>query len=411
MDFLQNLPVWAQQTVTIVGLLIFWAVLWTLTSRLVTRHRKNLEEREPGSFKTLRIQNYNVLTGRDIKAARIMIVRAVGFVAKTAIFFVGLGTVLSVHPSTASVMDTAYAAILVDLTATLNALVNYLPDLLFLVILFIIVRFGLRILRLFFQGLKRERIEFAGFYPEWADPTYKLVRFMVILFALILAFPYLPGNDSPAFQAASLFLGILVSLGSAGAVANIIAGIMIIYMRAFEIGDYVRIADAEGNVIERSMFVTRIITRKNVEIAIPNSMVLSNHIINFSAQAREGSLVLHTEVTIGYDVPWQKVHDCLLEAAKKTDGIEDNPSPFVLQTGLDDFYVSYQINGHTKEPQRMAEIYSNLYSHIQNAFHAAKIEIASPHLSAIRDGNQLNIPDDYLPKNFNPPGFRFSLFK
>lgn len=411
MEYFQNLPEWAQQLITIIGLVIFWAVLWTITSRLVRKYRNAQEERDAGSFKTLRIQNYNVLTGRDIKAARIMVIRAIGFVAKTGIFFVGLGSILSVYPATRAVMQTAYDAILADLALTLDALINYLPDLLFLLILFIIVRFGLRILRLFFQGLKRERIEFAGFYPEWADPTYKLVRFLVILFALILAFPYLPGNDSPAFQAASLFLGVLVSLGSAGAVANIIAGIMIIYMRAFEIGDYVRIADAEGNVIERNMFVTRIITRKNVEIAIPNSMVLSNHIINFSAQAREGSLVLHTEVTIGYDVPWQKVHECLLEAAGKTEGIEKDPAPFVLQTGLDDFYVSYQINGHTKEPQRMAEIYSTLFSHIQDAFHKAKIEIASPHLSAIRDGNQPNIPDDHLPKNFNPPGFRFSLFK
>ncbi len=149
---------------------------------------------------------------------------------------------------------------------------------------------------------------------------------------------HLPGSGSPAFQGVSIFLGVLFSLGSTAAVANIVAGVVITYTRAFQFGDRVKIADTVGDVIEKTLFVTRVRTPKNVEIAIPNSMVLANHIINFSSLSQEPGLVLHTVVTIGYDVPWRRVEQLLVAAAKKkTDRVKDRPEPFVIQKSLDDF--------------------------------------------------------------------------
>ena len=169
------------------------------------------------------------------------------------------------------------------------------------------------------------------------------------------------------------------------------------YMRAFNIGDRVKIADAEGDVVERTTFVTRIRTVKNVEITIPNAMVMSNHIINYSGQTDEPYLVLHTTVTLGYDVDWRTVHEVMVTAALEVDGIEAEPAPFVLQTKLDDFYVHYELNAHTRTPQRMSTIYSELHAKLQDGLHAAGIEIASPHLDSIRDGNHMQVPDPYLP--------------
>jgi small-conductance mechanosensitive channel len=206
----------------------------------------------------------------------------------------------------------------------------------------------------------------------------------------------------------SIFLGVLFSLGSTSAIANLIAGLVITYMRAFKIGDRVKIGDDVGDVIEKKLLLTRIRTIKNEDITIPNSTILSRHTINFSSASQSLGLILHTTVTIGYDAPWRTVHQLLISAAKNTPGILDQPEPFVLQTSLDNSYVSYQINAYTNEPNRMAEIYSGLHQNIQDKFNEAKVEIMSPHYQAIRDGNQTTIPADYLPQEYQAPAFRIS---
>jgi small-conductance mechanosensitive channel len=237
-------------------------------------------------------------------------------------------------------------------------------------------------------------------------PTYQIVRFLVIAFAAIVIFPYLPGSGSPAFQGISVFLGILFSLGSSSAIANMVAGIVITYMRPFHIGDRVKIADTSGNVIERNLLITRVRTIKNVDVTIPNAMVLGSHIINYSSSAEAKGLILHTRVTIGYDAPWRKVHELLISAAKETTDILENPAPFVLQTSLDDYSVAYELNATTSNASRMASILSELHEHIQDKFNEAGVEIMSPSYSAVRDGNQVTIPSEYLPKDYQPAPFR-----
>ncbi len=177
-------------------------------------------------------------------------------------------------------------------------------------------------------------------------------------------------------------------------------------LRAFSIGDRVKIADTVGDVMSRTLLITRIRTVKNVEVTIPNSMVLGSHIVNFSTLSQDQGLILHTSVTIGYDVPWKKVHELLINAAGATEHILASPPPFVLQTSLDDFYVSYELNAYTKTPQNMAGIYSELHQKIQDQFNASGVEILSPHFSALRDGNQIAIPENYLPKSYQAPSFR-----
>ncbi len=187
---------------------------------------------------------------------------------------------------------------------------------------------------------------------------------------------------------------------------NIVAGIVLTYTRAFLIGDRVQIANTIGDVIDKGLLVTRIRTIKNVEVAIPNSMVLSSHILNYSLQSQERGLILHTTVTIGYDTPWRLMHETLIKAAIATSDILQEPLPFVLQTSLDDFYVCYELNAYTNQPQEMAGIYSELHQNIQDECNEAGIEIMSPHYGALRDGNSSTIPSDHLPKEYQAPSFQ-----
>jgi small-conductance mechanosensitive channel len=201
----------------------------------------------------------------------------------------------------------------------------------------------------------------------------------------------------------------MVSFGSTSTIGNVIAGIVLTYMRPFALGDRVKIGEVSGDVIERSFLHTKILTIKNEEIVVPSLQVLGNAMINYSARARQGGLILHTSVTIGYDAPWRKVHELLIRATEDTSHILKNPKPFVLQTSLDDWYVSYQLNAYTDQPNQMAPIYSELHQNIQDAFNEAGMEIMSPHYYQLRDGNEIAIPNDYHPKGYEPSRFLVDL--
>ncbi len=344
-------------------------------------------------FSEERLIELTVLTQRLLKSAFI-------FIAS----YLYLAFIFSNFYFTAGFTDKLLAYLYNPFKGIINSFINYLPNIFTIIVIVLFIRYINKFLKFIFDEIGKGVIAFKGFLPEWAEPTYKIVRFLFIVFGAIVIFPYLPGSDSPVFQGFSVFLGILFSLGSSSAISNIVAGVVITYMNPFKVGDRVKIADTMGDIVEKSLLVTRIKTTKNVHITIPNSMILSSHIINFSTSKNSG-LILHTTVTIGYDVPWKTVHDLLISAALNTEDILKEPAPFVLQTGLEDFYVSYELNAFTNNPNKMASIYSNLHQNIQDKFNEAGVEIMSPHYSAIRDGNKTTIPEDYLPKDYKTPGF------
>ncbi|MFA5513111.1 MAG: mechanosensitive ion channel domain-containing protein [Candidatus Kapaibacterium sp.] len=289
-----------------------------------------------------------------------------------------------------------------DLT---NSFIAYLPNLFNIIIISAAIYYFSKLLKFIFLQIQAGNIQLPGFYEEWALPTFKITRFLLFAFGAIVIFPYLPGSDSPFFQGISIFIGVLFTLSSSSAVSNIVAGTVLTYMRPFKLGDRVKISDAEGDVIEKTLLVTRIRTIKNIDISIPNSMVLSSHIINFSSNAKSSGLIIHTTVTIGYDVPWKIIHELLIKSAKMTEGISNKHEPFVLQTALNDFSVAYEVNAYTSEVNSLAKIYSELHSHILDVFNESGIEIMSPVYSAVRDGNQSTIPVENLPKDYKAPEF------
>ena len=290
----------------------------------------------------------------------------------------------------------------------LGGLIDYIPNVIIIALIVFLAYYAIRFSRIFFNAIKRNRIQISGFYAEWAEPTSNIVQFLIVVLAGILIFPYLPASDSPGFQGVSVFVGALITFGSSTVIGNFMSGIFLIYTRAFQLGNVIQANGQTGRVIEKTILSTRIMTPDNEIITIPNASLFVSDITNYSSVIRDSKqpLIIKTTITLGYDVPWRKVYQVLTEAAKLTKGIVQEPEPFVWQTSLDDFYVSYVLKAYTMEPENLGAIYSQLHQNIQDKCNESDIEILSPHYSAIRDGHQTTIPADYLPENYEAPGFR-----
>ena len=386
---------------------VFLGVLLAL--RWLRRRANTAIERQRASG-VLGIHVQSVEVVRADRLAR-MLVDAVAVAYWALVLFLlysFIPVVLRFFPGTERLRLTLRGFIFGPLAVIWNGFVSSLPSLFFVAIIAVLAYLAIRLSDLIFSRIADGTIVLRGFSPDLAVPTAKLVRLLLLVMALVAAFPYLPGSKSPAFQGVSIFLGILLSLGSSSAVANVISGVILIYMQPFRSGDRVSIAGTIGDVVEKTLLVTRICTAKNVIVTIPNAAVMGFQILNYSTSTKTTGLILHTTVTIGYDDPWRRVHELLIAAARSTSGILAEPAPFVLQTALNDYYVSYEINAYTAEANRMAAIYSELHQNIQDKFNEAGVEINSPHYQAIRDGNRTTIPASYLPTGYRPPAFHFT---
>ena len=340
----------------------------------------------------------------------ISLIIACGSVLRWLLIIAVVQAYLTITLSFFSITRSISLAITGWLFSTLKSMASsgleYLPNLVVIAIIIAIASQVLRLITMVFDEISKGNLTVRGFYPDWAEPTLKLIRILVLVLVIVVIFPYLPGSKSPAFQGISIFVGILLSLGSSSAVANAIAGIILTYMRSFLVGDWVKIGDTIGEVVEKNILVTRILTPKQEIITIPNSTVMSGSVMNYTREAKNAGVIFHTTVTIGYDAPWKSVHRLLMDAAYATEHVLSRPEPFVLQTALNDFYVAYELNAYTDTPRKMQFIYSDLHQNIQDKFNEAGVEICSPHFSSLRDGNTIAIPQQYIPPEYSAPGFR-----
>ena len=358
---------------------------------------------------SLRVQRFEVLSAARLSEVLAALVRVLRILATLLLIYIYLPLVLSLFPWTAPLSHRIVSYVLAPLKDLWTGFVGFLPDLFFIVVIVLVTRYLLKLVHLVFQALESGAVTLEGFHQDWAATTFTLVRFTVLAFAVVIIFPHLPGSGSDAFKGVSLFVGLLVSLGSSSAIGNIVAGVVLTYTSSFRIGDYVSIGETTGDVIERTMLVTRIRTPWNVDVTVPNAAVLSSQVINYTTEAASRGVLLHTTVTIGYDTPWRQVHELLISAARATANIRPEPAPYVLQTSLDDFYVTYQINASTDKPSAMVFTYAELHQRIQDAFNRAGVEIMSPHYSSLRDGNQITVPAENLAKDYRAPAFRVAV--
>jgi len=360
-------------------------------------------------LKKLAYKDYTFLDEEQEYQAILLIAKVLRWFVYIVLIYISMSLAFSIFPFTRGWADNLIQLILSPLKAIFISIWKYLPNLFSILAIYFVMKYFVRFVRYIFIEIESQKLNISGFHADWAMPTFSIVKFLLYAFMFVLIFPFLPGSDSNIFKGVSVFIGVLFSLGSTSAIANVVAGLVITYMRPFKVGDRIKIGDVTGDVIEKSLLVTRLKTPKNEEVTIPNSSVLSGNTINYSTMARTEGLIIHTTVTIGYDVPWKNMYQALLNAADRTELLQKEPKPYVLQTSLDDFYVAYQINGYTHETNRHNRIYSNLHQNIQDCCNEMGIEIMSPHYRSARDGNTTTIPADYLPKDYKAPGFNVNI--
>jgi small-conductance mechanosensitive channel len=370
-----------------------------------------IQAQEDKRIKGIKIKNYTLFDANRQVKVLLNANTVLKWVFILLAIYIALPILFGIFPWTKNFAATLLGYIINPVKKIALGLWNYLPSLITVIVIIFVFRYILKGIHFLKGEIEKGTLTLPGFYPDWANPTYQIIRVLLFAFMFIVIFPYLPGSDSQVFKGVSVFLGVLFTFGSSGSLSNVIAGLVLTYMRSFKIGDRVKIGDVTGDIIEKSLLVTRIRTIKNEIISLPNSNVMSSHTINYSSDASDKGLIIHTTATIGYDVPWRDMHQALIDAAFKTELVLKEPKPFVLQTSLDDYYVSYQINAYIREANKQAEIYSSLHQNIQDVCNERGIEILSPHYRQLRDGNMVTIPASYLDKNYKAPTFDIKIKK
>jgi len=341
-----------------------------LTVRIGQRYQSAIEHIETGTFRLIRAGSIWVATRF---AARLF-----ALVAALTILYVYLHIVLDYLPWTRALSANLRGLTVVPLLVLARESVATIPRLLVIFVIVVAARYIIRLARLFFSAIGNGDIKFSGFEAEWSKPTYNIVRVLIIAFAAMVCYPYIPGSGSEAFKGITIFVGVLFSLGSSSLLANIIAGYTMAYRRAFHVGDRIKVGDLLGDVTEIGLMVTHMRSIKNEELVVPNSIILNSNVINYASLSRKQGLILHTAVGIGYETPWRQVEAMLLIAAERTPGLLREPAPFVLQLSLNDFAVTYELNVYCDRPSEMDRLYAELHRKVLDVFNEYGVQIMTP---------------------------------
>jgi small-conductance mechanosensitive channel len=358
---------------TAVFALLLLVLVWA--SRYLNRA---MTRRLAARIQSVEVQSFQLVRAEQVWQLLQNVLLAIKTIVLLSLVLLYVGFVLAQFPWTRSLSRDMVAFALVPVRILGGGLVASIPSLVFLAVLFVIVRLALRIIRLFFDAVRERTVTMANFDPEWADPTYKIVRLAVIAFTLVVGYPYIPGSSTAAFQGITVFIGIVFSLGSSAAIGNIIAGYMMTYRRALKVGDRVKIGDTVGDVIDTRLQVTHLRSLKNEEIIIPNAQIMNGEVLNYSSLAHDKGLILHTDVGIGYETPWHQVEAMLLTAAERTEGLSKDPRPFVLEKRLGDFAVTYELNAYCHDVKAMMPLYAAMHRNILDVFNACGVQIMTP---------------------------------
>lgn len=377
-------------------LIIGQLLLIKLTIWLFARWRRKVMRRTVNWIKPIKIKDYELLNVHRQGVALMFMYKVLRILCIILQLFISVPVLFSIFPETKTFTYTMIGYVWNPVKDVLSSLVDYLPNLFKIIVIFLCFRYLVRGMKYFADEIASGRLKINGFYSDWAAPTFYILRVLSYALMLVMIWPLLPNSNSAIFQGVSVFLGLIISLGSTAIIGNIMAGLVMTYMRPFHIGDYIKVGDIVGEVIEKNILVTRIRTRKNEVVTIQNSNMLSAQTSNFTEAAKTFGIIVHTKVTIGYDVPWQLIKEIMEGAALDTNGVKKTPKPFMMTTALDDFYVEYEINAYTDNSAALPRIYSELHQNLLKRFFEAGVEIMSPHIYARRDGIDTQMPSDYL---------------
>ena len=361
-------------------------LIWLVWKKLFRWLSKKAVEAGGEKIKPLTIKKLKLLNTKQVVSIIQFLLRILKYLLTVFQLFITVPVVFSLFPATRHFAFTLFGYVLNPIKNIFLSAVRYIPNLFTIIIIVVITRYVIKLLKFFATRIAKEKLVIPGFYPEWAEPTYKILHILAWAFTVAIAYPYLPGSDSRIFQGVSVLVGIIFSIGSSSAIGNLVAGLVITYMRPFKIGDRVQIKDITGFVVEKNLMVVRLKTHKNEYVTFPNLTILGSSTINYntSIDEDEEGLIIHAEITFGYATPWQTIHEILINAALATEHVLKKPMPFVLQTGMDDFYARYQINCYTKNVEVVPGICTQLYENIQNGFNEAGIDMTAAHYKVIR---------------------------
>ena len=342
-------------------------------------------------IKDVRIKSYTVLDEDRCIVTALFFIKITKYVVLLTILYFSVTLLFGIFPETRGLADRLWDYVLTPFSNIVFGVKDYLPKAFAIAVIVTIFWYLAKGIRYFAVEIEKEKLVIRGFYPDWAKPTCHIIQALLGAFMFIVIFQYLPYSDSKIFQGVSVFIGVLISIGSTALIGNLISGMVLTYMRPFCVGDFIKIGEILGTVMEKTPFAIRIMTPKNEEVTIPNAGIMSAHTVNYSHSARENRLVLYATVTVGYDTPWRQVHELLLAAASRTRHVLAEPQPYVLQRALDNFFAEYQINIYVTEEKLMPRIYSELYENIQDVFKEAGLDMTSPAYQNFRGENHLQI--------------------
>jgi small-conductance mechanosensitive channel len=390
------------QTLKRIGLfvlvIVLQAALFYLTNYLFRKLRNKILLLKEKRLKPVVVQDYELLTVGRQEAILLFFARILKWATILLQLLFSIPMLFSIFPQTEAFAQTLFSYIFEPVKTIFRSMIDYIPNLFRIAVIYLCIHYIIKGIRFISHEIESGKLKINGFYPDWAPPTFNIIRFFLYIFMIAMIYQYLPGSQSDIFKGISVFVGLVVSLGSTTVIGNVLAGFVITYMRPFRIGDRIKLNETEGHVIEKSPFVTRLRTPKNEIVTIPNSFIMSSNITNHSASARQYGLIIHTEVGFGFNVPWQQVHQLLIRAALETPCVIADPKPFVLETELQDSYPIYQINAYVREVDALPKIYSDLNRRIHDIFQEAGLELILPHYYAQRDGNPIAMPPELIKK-------------
>ena len=393
----------AKRVLLFILVIIIQYFLLKLTNYLFKKLRRKIIWLKQNRLRSITIRDYEFLNTHRQGRVLMFFTNVIRWIVLLIQLTISVPILFAIFPQTEDLALKIFSYLLEPVKMIFKSVASYIPNLFIILVIYYCIKYIVKGIQYIANEIESENLKISGFYPDWAQPTFNIIRFLLYAFMIAMIYPYLPGSDSGVFQGISVFVGLIISLGSSTVIGNIIAGLVITYMRPFKLGDRIQLNETTGNVIEKTPFVTRLRTPKNEVVTIPNSFIMSSHTTNYSVSARQYGLIIHSTVTIGYDVPWRQVHQLLINAARQTTGVLPEPKPFVLETELSDYYPCYQINAYIKDADKLGDIYSDLHQNIQDVFNEAGVEIMSPHYFAGRDGSASTIPTAPYPDDWVEP--------
>ena len=358
------------------GQVIFFLLVRKLFKKIINPF---ITKKGRNDFKDIKVLNYTLVTPSRLLHTCFLTSRIAMYAIYITSFYISLTLLFSIFPGTEKIALALFHGVWDPFVSIVNGTVAYIPNLLRIAVIVAVTHYFVKFLKLISKEISAERMVIPGFYPDWAHATFNLLRFLAYAFMVVMIFPLLPNSESATFKGVSVFLGVLISLGSTTVVANVVAGLVLTYMRSFKLGDRVKVGDVLGDVVEKTPFAIRIKTNKKEIITVPNGTLLSSNVTNYSTSGDEKTgVILYMPVTVCYDVPWRRAIELITEAARKTEGVLESPAPFVLVKNLGNDATDMELNIYTNEPERQPRIFSELNKNIRDLFEADGIDLTVP---------------------------------